>query len=356
METTPPTYEAIASFMAQCTAKLPSLFASWSAAEELALAGRRILPYEYNGCDYALVLAACFPAKREELSSLNWSEQPLAAQLRGNLGVFCDAAQGLGLPDAPVCSLHPSALQPEASCVVHHLKVQHWLYSLSRRFPPDTTRFDPVTIRALQSWRQLGTPFLSLKRTREETVVAVNHPERCCEAVWQTPCLSVERLRRLGYALAPTPAYTEAAAEDSGSHDDTRGAPEDGEKENAPITAPALATAADNATAKPWLRYSKPWRLPAVEAANARRAKAEAAAARRREALLQGNPVLNAFTTNSSNLKEQLEASQRAADELRRGIEEVQRAVLEEVLAGRGSVDYPAVAAKLRKVGVTPDA
>ncbi|ORC90530.1 uncharacterized protein TM35_000083280 [Trypanosoma theileri] len=144
----PPVYDDICRFIAEYAGRLPRDVFTGTA------------PYEYTGCDYALILYAILPSRCIDLSRLCWSTTPLPSQLEANLVVFCEGARRLELCDAPSSSLHPQHLRSTPACIVHHIKVQHWLYVLSQRFRPEGS-FDPVTLRMELRHIQLGEPRLT---------------------------------------------------------------------------------------------------------------------------------------------------------------------------------------------------
>ncbi|EAN78521.1 hypothetical protein, conserved [Trypanosoma brucei brucei TREU927] len=194
----PPKYDDIFQFIAEHAGRLP----------RNAYTGTS--PYEYTGCDYALVLYAIMPSKCIDLSRLCWSTAPLSSQLEGNLVAFCEGALGLQLSDAPVSSLTPHSLRTSPSCIMHHMKVQHWLYNLSLRFPPDEG-FDAATIRMKYRHAQLGEPHLTAKQSmipatasssplptpemhllRPNVSGQRNPPYAHCQSLWESPLLEVE--------------------------------------------------------------------------------------------------------------------------------------------------------------------
>lgn len=331
----PPSYEAIVAFMRQHTARLPSHVVDCGVA-----------PYEYTGCDYALVLYACFPAKCVDLTQLCWSLQPIEAQLVGNLQVFCQAARHLQLVDAPVHALEPARLQPRAACTVHHLHVQHWLFSLALRFPPSQS-FDATAIRAANRWLQVGEPYLQRCRSSSSGATAteaiINDPGKVCGAVKATPCVSMNTLLTdWAPVMSPTPAYTpvpEVPAEDnkpgSSSMEECHGASKS-------------VTAALCERPKPWLNYSKPWRLPTLQSTQARKAVADAEA-KRRELEMRRDPAQTAFASTAANLQEQYMQSEAAVAKVRDQLAAVRQAVMAQLLAGYATVDFQETADKLRK-------
>ncbi|KAH9578404.1 hypothetical protein LSM04_006723 [Trypanosoma melophagium] len=156
----PPAYDDICRFIAEYAGRLPQNVFTGTA------------PYEYTGCDYALILYALLPSRCIDLSRLCWSTTPLPSQLEANLVVFCEGARGLELCDAPSSSLHPQLLRPTPACILHHIKVQHWLYVLSQRFRPEGS-FDPVTVRMELRHIQLGEPRLTTTNITTTTTTAI---------------------------------------------------------------------------------------------------------------------------------------------------------------------------------------
>lgn len=184
----PPAYEDICRFVAEYAGRLPCNAFTGTA------------PYEYTGCDYALVLYAIMPSNCIDLSRLCWSTTPLPAQLEANLAVFCDAARGLQLCDAPVSSLQPHRLACTPACIVHHIKVQHWLFVLSQRFRPEKS-FDAVSIRMRLRHAQLGEPRLTTSAASHLTDTdakkvsesdAFSFPSLHCPVLWKTPEIKPE--------------------------------------------------------------------------------------------------------------------------------------------------------------------
>ncbi|KAG8342608.1 hypothetical protein TRVL_06566 [Trypanosoma vivax] len=150
----PPSYGNICRFIAEYAGRLPLHHLTGTA------------PYEYTGCDYALILYSMMPSNCIDLSRLCWSISPLPAQLEGNLAAFCEGARCLGLCDTPLSSITPNNLRAVPTCFVHHLRVQHWLYVMSLRFPPDE-KFDAPAIRMRLRHAQLGQPYLTPREAIE---------------------------------------------------------------------------------------------------------------------------------------------------------------------------------------------
>ncbi|RNF21243.1 uncharacterized protein Tco025E_03559 [Trypanosoma conorhini] len=182
----PPVYEDICCFVAEYSGRLPRNVFTGTA------------PYEYTGCDYALILYAIMPSKCIDLSSLCWSTTPLPAQLEANLAVFCEGSRGLQLCDAPLSSLQQHCLQCSPACIVHHIKVQHWLFVLSQRFPPEES-FDAVTLRMQLRHAQLGEPRLAASDAcsyAHATVAgrggddAFSFPSLHCHGIWEAPAVA----------------------------------------------------------------------------------------------------------------------------------------------------------------------
>ncbi|CCW63088.1 unnamed protein product [Phytomonas sp. EM1] len=366
-----PTLECISAFMMRLSAKL-------SAAHCIEIDHdhpRLIASYDYTGCDYAMVLHALLPNKCVDLSRLCWSPQPLATQLMQNLEELCEAVKRLDTLDMPLSSIEPQRLLPTAACILHHLKLQQWLYTLSKRFLPDPA-FDAASVRAVLRLQQLGEPYLrrrkfpkhtervsaactqvgedaqiglSLRETSIKPLSDVldfsnfeNDPEVRCRSVEQTPCINATILRGcLAPYLASTPPYTPEAIADAQMECNGKAV---GDCNDPSCSTPSNSMNASNShmnttTVKPkaWLNYSKPWRLPAGMGAKEKRAKA--AAARRQEALLR-NPVATAFAHGSSNLREQYEASERGVKMLRDNLVAVRREVMEEILSGKKTFSF----------------
>lgn len=105
-----------------------------------------IMPFEFGGCDYALILHAALPNGPLDLRQLCWSDKPAASQLEENISTFCEAAHSSSLPDIPNSSLSVSKLLPIGANIVHHIAVQRWLYSLFQRYAADP-QFDAATTR-----------------------------------------------------------------------------------------------------------------------------------------------------------------------------------------------------------------
>ncbi|KAL7700122.1 hypothetical protein NQL31_007893 [Lotmaria passim] len=350
---TPPTRHEIDVFMLHYCAHLPQCLFE-NEAQTWSTGARLMAPYLYTGADYALVLAACFPTRCVDLTLLNWSSSPLASQRQGNLRVFCAAARALALPDAPLSALHPELLQSNPACVVAHLKVQHWLYSLSLRFAPQTDH-DAATLRAVHRHLQLGEPYL--KRQRTESGLR----QDACPSLQACAPLSAQHLQRCcGPALAPVPAVVEqpdASAppprpppsssdgkdrdkeNDVGNAATDRAAHADGEGEDASRAAKK----------KPWLSYSKPWLLPSLRAAEAKRAASAAAAARREQEERERNPRYTAFAAQSRDVKEQYTVSKIAAAEKRERLLAVKAFIVQEIVEGK-TLDFKEVTDRLKNV------
>ncbi|CCW66178.1 unnamed protein product [Phytomonas sp. Hart1] len=378
-----PSLECISAFMVRLTGKLPAIHCIETDHDH----PRLVVSYDYTGCDYAMVLYALFPNNCINLSRLCWSSEPLATQLMQNLEELCRAVKRLEAFEVPLLSLEPQRLLPTPACILHHLKLQHWLYTISRRFPPDPT-FDAASIRAVLRWQQLGEPFLccrcSLKHTEQATEVCTqvngdeqgeppqqvsnidplldildfrnfeNDPEVYCRSVECTPCIDAAVLNEcLAPYFAPTPPYTSTGGTD------VQG--ECNDKAVGDCSAPSSSTLSgnvsagmmhiDTATAKPkaWLNYSKPWRLPSGIGDKEKRA--NAAAARRQETLSR-DPVATAFAHGSSNLFEQFESSQRAAKLLRDNLDAIRCEVMEEILNGGKTYSFDKYAEMLTNASI----
>lgn len=304
----PPSYESICYFMRKYTAKL--------AANPLC----GVAPYEYSGKEYAMVLGACVPYS-VNLSQLSWSSSPLASQLRANLQLFCDWALRLGFEDAPLTSLQPDLLQPSPSCLWDHMKVQHWLYRLAQRHPPRSD-YDACGIRWWYCQQQLGEPFVQEH---------VDGPVPLCPCLVERPPFNLQTIAAVGdyqKALKTVLRVTPSASPCSIL-------PEKEEKEendNAPSRVDSVPD-----KSKPWLSYSKPWNLPAINAAKAKKAKEEAHTKTRLDTTKRaGTQYQNNALCNSrmSTLGEQLAHSSHQAKLLRRALVEVKRRVAQTVMDG----------------------
>ncbi|KAG5493498.1 hypothetical protein JIQ42_01866 [Leishmania sp. Namibia] len=353
----PPTKEDIAAFMLRHTAHLPFVLhaedqrqgrdadAASSAGYHHTDSARWVAPYLYTGADYALVLAACFPSHCIDLSLLNWSTNPLLSQRQGNLRVFCQAARALALPDTPLSALHPELLQSSAACVVWHLKVQHWLYSLSLRFVP-ASNHDAAALRAMHRHLQSGEPYL--KRRRGE-----HDEDGVCASVLDCPPLQAERLLRCAPALTPIPAFTDAP-ESALSSSAAAASTEANPKENADASIVLCSHAAGDAAEaarrqKPWLNYSKPWLLPSLRAAEAKKAASEAAAAAKRaQEERERNSRYTAYVAQSRNVHDQYVVSCNAVAEKHERLHIIKALLLQDILEGK-QVDFKDYAARLRE-------
>lgn len=356
--TQPPRRHEIAAFMLKYSAHLPQPTYD-PMSDTLLTAPRLVAPYLYTGADYALVLAACFPSRCIDLTSLNWSAHPLASQRLGNLRVFCEAARRLALPDAPLSALQPTLLQCSPACVVAHLKVQHWLYSLSLRFTPPP-QHDAAALRVVHRHLQLGEPLLKRPRAEaEETSGGV-----ACSSLHACAPLSATDLQRCcAAALAPLPPFLSASVDTVGSDGAATAAGtlskgekgSDSERGKGASGGPSSATnkedadtAAHAAKQKPWLNYSKPWLLPSLRAAEAKKAASEAAAARRAQEERERNPRYTAFAAQSRDVQEQYAVSKTAAAAKRTQLHAVKAFVLQEVMEGR-VLDFKELAERLRE-------
>jgi hypothetical protein len=357
----PPKRHHIDAFMVEYTAHLPypvfeeaeTPAAASSKPPQMATPSARLMaPYLYTGADYALALAACFPTRCVDLSLLNWSATPLASQRLGNLRVFCEAARALALPDAPLSALQPERLQSSPACVVAHLKVQHWLYSLSKRFKPHDDH-DAAALRAMHRHRQLGEPHLKRQRPTES-----GQRQDVCPSVHECGPISAQDLQRCcKAALDPVPPFTEVPPDASGRPGvASSNATGRGDKENDASTSSSGgaegSVKTDEETSrtekqKPWLSYSKPWLLPSLRAAEAKKAASEAAAAKRAQEERQRNPRYAAFVAQSRNVQQQYVVSRAAVVGKREQLRAVKSFVMEAVAEGR-TLDYKEVADRLR--------
>ncbi|KAI5686923.1 hypothetical protein MNV84_06948 [Leishmania braziliensis] len=351
----PPTKGEIAAFMLRHTARLPFV----CHADGLHHGGktntasyvenhqsdsvRWVAPYLYTGADYALVLAACFPSHCVDLSLLNWSTNPLLSQRQGNLRVFCEAARALGLPDAPLSALHPEMLQSSAACIVGHLKVQHWLYSLSLRFMP-APNHDAATLRAVHRHLQSGEPYLKRRRSEHDE-------DGVCASVRECPPLPAEHLLRCVPALTPIPPFTDApesAPPSSAAATSTEVNPKEGADMPIALASHSTGDVAEGAKRqRPWLRYSKPWLLPSLHAAETKKAASEAAAAKRAQEERERDPRYNAYVAQSRNLHEQYLVSCTAVSEKREQLRLIKALLLQDIIEGK-PVDFKDYAARLR--------
>ncbi|KPA76727.1 hypothetical protein ABB37_07559 [Leptomonas pyrrhocoris] len=355
----PPKRRDIDAFMVKYSAHLPHLVfddegrTPTNGLRLPVVSSRFMAPYLYTGVDYALVLAACFPARCIDLASLNWSSTPLASQRLGNLRVFCEAARALALPDAPLSALQAELLQCSPACVVAHLKVQHWLYSLSLRFVPHGDH-DAATLRAVHRHLQLGEPYLKRQRTE------LGQRYDTCPSVHECAPFSAKDLQRCcGPVLAPVPPFIEvpvASAQPGPSSSNSRR----GGKENDIISTAAGGTdrssksddeegggALRMAKQKPWLNYSKPWLLPSLRAAEAKKAASEAAAAKQEQEERERNPRYNAFVAQSTDVNQQYMLSRAAAAEKRDQLRVVKAFIVEEITEGK-PLDFKELVDRLR--------
>ncbi|AYU82047.1 hypothetical protein conserved [Leishmania donovani] len=353
----PPTKEEIAAFMLRHTAHLPLVLhaedrrqggendSASSVDNRHTDSARWVAPYLYTGADYALVLAACFPSHCIDLSLLNWSTNPLLSQRQGNLRVFCQAARALALPDAPLSALHPELLQSSASCIVGHLKVQHWLYSLSLRFMP-ANNHDAATLRSVHRHLQSGEPYL--KRRRGE-----HDEDGVCASVRDCPPLPAEHLLRCAPALTPIPSFTDATALAQLSSAAAVSAEGANLKVGAEKSIALASHSADDAAEfakkqKPWLNYSKPWLLPSLRAAEAKKAASEAAAAKRAQEERERNSRYTAYVAQAKNVHDQYVVSCTAAAEKRDQLRAIKTLLLQDIMEGK-PVDFKDYAARLRE-------
>ncbi|GET91813.1 hypothetical protein, conserved [Leishmania tarentolae] len=351
----PPTKEEIAGFMLRHTAHLPLLLQdedkhqrggdnSGSCVDNrYDESAWWVAPYLYTGADYALVLDACFPNHCIDLSMLNWSTNPLPSQRHRNLCVFCQAARALALPDAPLSALHPELLQSSAKCIVSHLKVQHWLYSVSLRFKPASDH-DAATLRAVHRHLQSGEPYL--KRRRDE-----HDEDGVCASVRDCPPLPAEHLLRCVPALSPIP-YTHAP-ESALSSSATAVSAEVNLKDGAETSIPlASHSAGDSPEAakklKPWLNYSKPWLLPSLRAAEAKKAASAAAAAKRAQEERERNSRYTAYVAQAKNVHEQYMVSCTAVAGKWEQLRSIKALLLQDIIEGK-PVDFTDYAARLRE-------
>ncbi|CBZ29873.1 conserved hypothetical protein [Leishmania mexicana MHOM/GT/2001/U1103] len=350
----PPTKEEIAAFMLRHTGHLPFVLH----AEDLPQGGendsassldnrhtntaRWVAPYLYTGADYALALAACFPSHCIDLSLLNWSTNPLLSQRQGNLRVFCQAARALALPDAPLSALHPELLQSSAACIVGHLKVQHWLYSLSQRFMP-ASNHDAATLRAVHRHLQSGEPYL--KRRRGE-----HDEDGVCASVRDCPPLPAEHLLRCAPALTPIPSFTdttESGLLSSAAAVSAEANPKEGAETSIALASHSAGDAAEFAKRqKPWLNYSKPWLLPSLRAAEAKKAASEAAAAKRAQEERERNSRYTAYVAQAKNVHDQYVVSCTAAAEKRDQLRTIKALLLQDIMEGK-PVDFKDYATRL---------
>lgn len=265
----PPSCDEIAMFMGKYAGK----FASHP------LCG--LSPDEYTGLDYALVLYACIPSA-VNLSQMSWASHPLPVQLNMNLRLFCDAAARVGCPATPYSSLQVSFLQPNMTCLWHHLKVQHWLYFLGQRCPPSAS-FDPCSTRLVHQQRQLGEPFAftstgcpALLRIAPATVSSLE------------PTLAHLSARRPAALASSTPPAAQITSSTDGEEASK-------EEESAKAKGKRLQS------------YSKPWNLPSIAAAKAKKAKEDALVKKRVDvARKAGAGYRDAFCSVSSSLGQQL--------------------------------------------------
>lgn len=324
----PPSYESICFFMRKYTAKL--------ACNPLC----GVPPYDYSGRDYAMVLGACIPSA-VALSQLSWSSSPLSSQLRANLQLFCEWASCLGYEDVPVTSLKPDLLQPSPSCLWDHMKVQHWLYRLAQRHPPNA-EYDPCGVRWWYCQQQLGEPF-SQERADDPVVL--------CPCLSEQPPFDVQTLSVVADYQKALKRFTPVSPLPSSSFQPLT-LSERAENENEDPSGKAHNNNKVPEKTKPWLSYSKPWNLPAINAAKAKKAKEEAQIKTRLDtAKRAGIQYQNSCVCNSSvsTLGEQLAHSTRQAKLLRRVLVELKRRVAQAMLEGT-TLDFSLLAVELEGV------
>ncbi|ESL11246.1 hypothetical protein TRSC58_01008 [Trypanosoma rangeli SC58] len=309
----PPVYEDICRFVAEYSGCLPRNVFTGTA------------PYEYTGCDYALILYAIMPSKCVDLSSLCWSTTPLPAQLEANLAVFCESSRGLQLCDAPLFSLHPHCLRCSPTCTVHHIKVQHWLFVLSQRFPPEKS-FDAVTLRMQLRHAQLGEPRLATSGASsfaDANITGMNgedtltFPSLHCHAIWEAPAVAApEKAERDDTAML------DAAAAAQKKH----GLGSDGGMQ-----------------LKPWRSAARPWRAaPATKSAALQTSRASPA--------LQSSSggCNNPFMPVYDNVAVQWNETERRRLQLRENISHA-RQTLQCTLFANGTIDFDGILSVLQQ-------
>ncbi|EKF32520.1 hypothetical protein MOQ_003623 [Trypanosoma cruzi marinkellei] len=298
----PPVYDDICRFVAEYAGRLPRNVFTGTA------------PYEYTGCDYALILYAIMPSKCIDLSSLCWSTMPLPAQLESNLAVFCEGCRGLQLCDAPLSSLHPHCLQCSPTCIVHHLKVQHWLFVLSQRFPPEGN-FDAVTLRMELRHTQLGEPRLATSHAFSSTDVhisgtngedAFSLPSPHCHAIWKAPAVAL-----------PEKAERGTAAVSGAKTPKTRHGTDD-----------------DEIQRKSWRSVARPWRTASTTKTASQRTQRTSLASQP-----SNNDCVNSSLTMCHNLAEQWVESERRRLQLKENMAHA-RQTLQCTLFANGTIDF----------------
>ncbi|EAN92455.1 hypothetical protein C3747_40g28 [Trypanosoma cruzi] len=298
----PPVYDDICRFVAEYAGRLPRNAFTGTA------------PYEYTGCDYALILYAIMPSRCIDLSSLCWSTTPLPAQLESNLAVFCEGCCGLQLCDAPLSSLHPHCLRCSPTCIVHHIKVQHWLFVLSQRFPPEGS-FDAVTLRMELRHTQLGEPRLATSHALSSTDVHIastngedefSLPSLHCHVIWKAPAVAVPENAERG-----TAAVSEAKTPKT-----RRGAGD------------------DEIQRKPWRSAARPWRTASTIKLASQRTERTSLASQP-----SSNDCANSSSTICHNLADQWVESERRRLQLKENIAHA-RQTLQCTLFANGTIDF----------------
>lgn len=338
--------------MTHFSARLPPPYTTSDEGGSADCGGRLVAPYYFTGADYALVLSACSP-QCVDLSLISWAATPLVPQLQSNLQVFCDAAISLQLADTPYSALHVALLQPSPRCVVAHLKVQQWLYSVSLRFAPLATH-DAASLRVTHRSRQLGEPLLRRRRV-EPVVAAAPHVTTnllhadglSCTSARATRPLSIEVVNQCAAAVTPLPAFTVVSPSQPGSSFDGVTGPE--EAPHGPPSMPPRRPhhAGAGAEKKPWLNYSKPWLLPSINAAKARKAASEASEAKRELEERQRDPRFVAFATQSKNIVDQWCVSAEAAQGKRGRLQALKLDIMKDVVEGT-PLNFAVYAARLK--------
>lgn len=318
--TVPPPFDDICAFMAKYAGKYPPH----------PLCG--IPPYQYSGRDYAIALYACMPSIID-LSLLSWTSSPLAAQRTMNLNVFCRSAARLEGSGAPIASLHPSLLQPTTKHLWHHLIVQHWLYELSRRHPP-SHEFNASATRLYYRQQQLGEPFPTTSRNAFTSCTTLETLKPLDESILAVASPYLHALSPLWRDARPPASDASTAVQEGASNNSREQNKKTDEKDKT----------------KPWLSYSKPWNLPAINAAKAKKARMEAVTKRRLDAARQaGAKRRESLWTSSESLGHQFRQSAQCGEEKRRALVEIRRRVTNAIMRGEG-MDFSGLACDLEKM------
>lgn len=334
-----PSLEDITIFMARNTAKL----GSYPLCE--------VAPFEYTGSDYCMLLAVCVPDS-VPLSVVHWGPNPLSSQARTNLDIFCQQARQIDLPGVPRSSLCPDLLCCSPSCLLHHLKVQHWLFVLAQQSPP-SPEYNPFFARQYYSNIQTGEPFLKVEMC--ENAVNVFDYETCPDMKVIPPITSQKLELWTPYfkaleppELKPTPFSACAPTVLLSDGKESREKKENlgsacnlliSNSKSAASSATSSMTSSTPGRSKPWQSYSKPWNLPTIAALQARKAKEEASIKKRVEKARQDGVsacVENAFAKSSVSLAQQHSQCSQRRRKLYQSLVKIRERVMKDVF--RGSV------------------